>query len=71
MRQVDELVKLFKQEGFTLARHTNHMVWNCPCGHTRVTTPGSPGKNNRSDENTRALMRRTLRACTPTPQEDK
>lgn len=67
MRAQSELIKEFDQAGFTLVRQNNHVTWRCPCGHTIVTVPSSPGKG-RAVANTRALMVRTLRACTPQQQ---
>lgn len=63
MKDIDELVKLFVVNGFTLARMRNHQIWNCPCGHTRVTFSSTPSKGNRSYKNTEAQMKRTLRQC--------
>jgi hypothetical protein len=43
VRDAKELVKLFEEEGFTLARRQNHQVWRCPCGHATVTVARSSG----------------------------
>jgi predicted RNA binding protein YcfA (HicA-like mRNA interferase family) len=67
MRAKTAMVRMFERAGFQLARWNGHMTWNCPCGHTQVTIPSSPGKG-RSTQNTEALMNRTLRACKP-PQQ--
>lgn len=70
MRDVDELVKLFRANGFTLARKTKHQIWDCPCGHARITFAVSPGKGNRSNQNTKAILKRTLRQCEQAIQEE-
>jgi hypothetical protein len=57
------LARMFKEAGFTLLRHTNHMIWGCPCGHTQIVCPGTIGGGGRAWENCESLMRRTLRAC--------
>jgi hypothetical protein len=56
------MVKLFQEHGFTLVRNKNHQIWACPCGHHRITTTGSPC-GGRGDNNAKAQIRRTLRAC--------
>lgn len=62
MRSTTALVKLFMENGFTLARAKNHQVWKCPCGHTQVVVPSTPCRG-RGDANTQATIRRTLRVC--------
>ncbi len=69
MRDVKALVSLFEQNGFTLARKRNHMVWRCQCGHAQLAVPSSPGKPTNLTAGA-AAIRRTLRACNP-PQEMK
>jgi hypothetical protein len=56
-------VRLFEEHGFTLARSKNHLIWNCPCGHARVTT-STTGGYGRGSANAAAQIKRTLRACT-------
>lgn len=63
MRTREELVRMFEHAGFTLIRAKSHKIWRCPCGHARVVTGSSPGEG-RADRNARAMMERTLRACT-------
>jgi hypothetical protein len=62
MRSATALVKLFEQNGFTLARAKNHLVWHCPCGHAMITT-GKTGSDCRGGHNASAQIRRTLKAC--------
>lgn len=62
MRSVSALVKLFRENGFTLLRQTNHQIWRCPCGHTQIVSSGSPS-GGRGDHNCKARIRRTLREC--------
>lgn len=64
------LKKKFLNAGFVLARGggNKHQTWRCPCGHTQVTSPSSPGKG-RSIPNMEALLARTLRACEAIEQQ--
>lgn len=62
MRARSTLTLVFERAGFTLARMTNHAIWRCPCGHTQVTAPTTPGRG-RSMDNTTAQIARTLKAC--------
>jgi hypothetical protein len=64
VRDAVRLVKLFKANGFTLYRETNHLIFRCPCGHAQVACPKSPRGGRRSIENTTAQIKRTRRACT-------
>lgn len=64
MRAATALVQSFERAGFRLIRSNGHHIWGCPCGHAVVTVSVTPGKG-RSVENSRADMKRTLRACTP------
>ena len=68
MRDVKKLVKLFEENGFTLARQRNHMIWRCPCGHAQITVPTSPGKPTNLTAGV-AYLNRTKRACKPTRKE--
>jgi hypothetical protein len=63
VRDATRLVNLFKEKGFTLHRHTNHLIWNCPCGHAQVTSPKTPGEG-RAMKNIESQIARTLRGCT-------
>ncbi len=62
MKSAKELMKLFEEKGFTLARVKNHQVWRCPCGHATVTTARSSG-GGRGEINARLCMQRTLKVC--------
>lgn len=62
MRARSALFAAFERAGFTLVRCTKHAVWKCPCGHTQVVTAATPGEG-RADRNARAMMNRTLNAC--------
>lgn len=62
MRARSALAKAFERAGFTLVRSNKHAIWRCPCGHTKIPAPKTPGKG-RAVWNTEALMTRTLRAC--------
>lgn len=68
MKSVTALVKLFSENGFTLARQTNHMVWRCPCGRHQITSSGTHCEG-RGDNNAKALMKRTLRKCAQAQEE--
>jgi hypothetical protein len=57
------LVKLFIENGFTLARNKNHQVWYCPCGRHQVVSSSSGEGKGRADKNVKADIKRTLRAC--------
>lgn len=67
MQAKSALYKAFEAAGFTLVRCTGHAIWRCPCGHAQVASPTSPGYG-RSSANSKALIARTLRACTPQQQ---
>ncbi len=62
MKDADELVKLFKANGFTLARNHNHQIWRCPCKHIQITIPKSGGKG-RGHGNAASKLRREARIC--------
>jgi hypothetical protein len=62
MRARVALNKAFERAGFTLVRITNHAIWRCPCGHTQVVSPTSPGKG-RCTNNMDSLIARTLKVC--------
>lgn len=62
MRARSALCQTFEQAGFVLVRSNKHHLWRCPCGHTQIPSPKTPGKG-RSVWNTEALMTRVLRAC--------
>jgi len=63
MDRKKELTNHLVSSGFTLIRATNHQIWGCPCGHGRVTIASSR-HGGRSDDNAKAEIARTLRACT-------
>jgi hypothetical protein len=62
MQARSALIQVFERAGFTLARCNNHAIWRCPCGHTQVTSPSTPGKG-RAMNNTMAQIARTLKVC--------
>lgn len=62
MKDVDRLVKLFRENGFTLARAKNHQIWRCPCGHIQFATKCTPG-GGRGTENMQARLKREARIC--------
>lgn len=62
MRARSALYQTFERAGFTLARSTKHAIWRCPCGHTQIVSPSTPGYG-RSMANMTAQIARTLRAC--------
>jgi hypothetical protein len=62
MRARSALFEAFERAGFTLVRCHRHAVWACPCGHTLVTTPTTPGKG-RSTSNSMSRLASTLAAC--------
>lgn len=64
MRAGTELFAAMRKAGFTLVRCKGHAIWRCPCGHTQLTTPVTPGKG-RSTDNCRGDVARALRACRP------
>lgn len=63
MRARSALYVAFERAGFRLVRANKHYLWACPCGHTQIPCPKTPGKG-RSVWNTEALLKRTLKACT-------
>jgi hypothetical protein len=68
VKSARDTAQLFQQSGFTLVRSKNHMIWRCPCGrHQLVTSTSRCG--GRGDENAKADIRRTLRACSITQEE--
>lgn len=69
MRASSELVRMFTRAGFDLVRVSKHMIWRCPCGHTQLTCSATPGKGNRSAENTKADIARALRVCAQNQQQ--
>jgi len=68
MKASSALCRTFERAGFTLVRSNKHQIWRCPCGHTQVTSPATPGKG-RSVENMRAEITRTLRICNQPMEE--
>jgi hypothetical protein len=62
MRARTALIRTFEKAGFTLVRCNKHAIMRCPCGHTQVSVPTTPGYG-RSASNTTAELARTLRAC--------
>jgi hypothetical protein len=62
MQASTALVLAFRQAGFTLVRRNGHLIWRCPCGHTQLTSPATPGKG-RSVDNCKGDIARTLRVC--------
>jgi hypothetical protein len=62
VKSTTALVKLFKENGFTLIRDKNHQIWGCPCGHTQLVSSGSPC-GGRADRNAASQIRRTLKVC--------
>lgn len=56
------LINYLVSAGFTLIRSRKHLIWRCPCGHTQIPSSGSHHEG-RGDQNARALIARTLRAC--------
>jgi hypothetical protein len=64
MQADSAMTRLFRDAGFTLIRCTNHAIWKCPCGHTRVVAACSIGRG-RGAYNAKAQMNRALRGCTP------
>jgi len=72
MKDVDRVVKLFRENGFTLARWKNHPVWRCPCGHVQITTSNLKGSNRgRGDDNVLAQIKRESRICKIKLEESK
>lgn len=67
MQNLTALDRLLTGAGFSPVRHKNHKIWRCPCGHTQLTLSGSR-HGGRGDQNAKALIARTLRACTPQQQ---
>lgn len=59
-----DLVNALDKAGFTLLRRNKHMIWDCPCGHDRITISCS---RQRGSGNTAAYaqMARILRECGP------
>jgi len=53
--------------GFRLLRKKNHEIWGCPCGHAQIPMSCSRHEG-RGDQNARALIARTLRACCTTKE---
>lgn len=68
MNNLKALDRMFEAWGFTLIRQNKHKVWRCPCGHAQITTSASR-HGGRGDQNARALLARTRRACSDTPKE--
>jgi hypothetical protein len=64
MNQRGALANFLVSAGFTLIRSNKHQIWGCPCGHGRVTVSNSR-HGGRGDNNARAEIARTLRACKP------
>jgi len=64
------LTNFLVSAGFTLLRTKNHQIWGCPCGHTRIPMSCSHHEG-RGDQNARALIARTLRACRTPKKEEK
>jgi hypothetical protein len=62
VKSAKDLVRLFEEKGFTLARDKNHRVWRCPCGHATVTVAKSSG-GGRGEINAQLQLKRTLRVC--------
>lgn len=62
MRARSALTAALEKAGFTLVRCNKHAIWVCPCGHTKVTMPTTPGRGC-SALNSHGLMARTLKAC--------
>lgn len=54
--------EMFEKAGFVLIRAKNHNVYQCPCGHTRISSASTPGRG-RAVPNIKANITRTLRAC--------
>lgn len=63
MKSTTALVKLFRENGFTLARSKKHPIWRCPCGHAQLVSVSTPC-GGRGDINARLQIKRTLRECT-------
>lgn len=62
MQAKSALYAVYERAGFVLVRHSKHLIWRCPCGHTQITASVTPGKG-RSVANSRGDVTRTLRAC--------
>lgn len=65
MRAGTALARMFETANFKLVRKNGHNIWACPCGHTQVTSPATPG-GGRGASNARAQIKRTLRICNQT-----
>lgn len=65
MRVGTELVRMFEDANFRLVRWSGkHYIWACPCGHTQLTQPVTPGQGrSRCKVNTKGDIARTLRVC--------
>lgn len=64
MNDLTALDRAYTEAGFSLVRSRNHKIWRCPCGHTQIASSNSR-HGGRGDQNAKALITRTLRACTP------
>lgn len=67
MRSITAIDHMMTAAGFTLVRQSNHRVWRCPCGHAQITSHCSPC-GGRGDQNMKAKLARTVRACNPKAQ---
>lgn len=61
MRAGTALFQAFEKSGFKLVRTSKHAIWNCPCGHARITSPITPSHN--ALVASEGQIARTLRAC--------
>jgi hypothetical protein len=62
MRKRVDCYEMYENAGFVLVRAKNHNIFRCPCGHTQVSGPCTPGRG-RAVPNLKAQINRTLRAC--------
>jgi len=70
MRVATALFKSYEDAGFVMIRWKRHPIWRCPCGHTTLRSPGTPGKGH-SIENCMGDIARTIKTCNANMNERK